>query len=378
MAVTDQKYDKEIARVIAFLTAAISNMRLYNTDHPQVARYLNRAFNALEQVLASSGDITIIIVEGELIIDQRPLTLQSPHLAQFARLLLDNGVERITFTTRITEAELTRLSGDLAAADDSAVRSTSGIILGKVRVAEAQVLPNTVGNELRQWNELLHQSRNKLKTLFEKIQISKQIELSGFETIVADFITQMAHHGHPLQMLADLKRWDEYTFTHAINVCLLTMAQAEALGISGRKLHDIGIAAAMHDAGKMFVPDEILNKAGKLSEEEWRQMRIHTIRGAMQVLRMEGIPKLAFIGALEHHIRYDGSGYPALGHYRPTLVSQMIAIADMFDAMRSRRPYQEPKPVSLIASILKKDSGTAFHPLLVENFLKLIEPTVSE
>ena len=134
----------------------------------------------------------------------------------------------------------------------------------------------------------------------------------------------------------------------------------------------------MHDAGKMFVPDEILNKARKLSEEEWRQIRIHTIRGGMQVLRMEGIPKLAFIGALEHHIRYDRSGYPALGHYRPTLVSQMIAIADMFDAMRSRRPYLEPKPVSLIISILKKDSGTAFHPLLVENFLKIIEPTLSE
>ena len=93
-----------------------------------------------------------------------------------------------------------------------------------MRVAETQILPKAVGNELRQWNKLLNQSQNKLKSLFDKMQISKQIELSGFETIVADFITQMANHGNPLQMLADLKRWDEYSFTHAINVCLLTMA----------------------------------------------------------------------------------------------------------------------------------------------------------
>jgi HD-GYP domain-containing protein (c-di-GMP phosphodiesterase class II) len=130
----------------------------------------------------------------------------------------------------------------------------------------------------------------------------------------------------------------------------------------------------MHDAGKMFVSDEILNKPDKLTDEEWQHMRAHAAQGAQYILRLEGIPRLAYLAALEHHIRYDGSGYPDLGKdWRPNIVSQMIAIADMFDAMRSRRPYKEPKPDALIIKILQQESGSAFNPKLVQNFLRLIK-----
>jgi response regulator RpfG family c-di-GMP phosphodiesterase len=94
----------------------------------------------------------------------------------------------------------------------------------------------------------------------------------------------------------------------------------------------------------------------------------------MYILKLDGIPKLAFLAALEHHIRYDGTGYPNLGkNWRPNIVSQMIAIADMFDAMRSRRSYKEPKPDELIIKILQQESGTAFNPQLTRNFVRLLK-----
>jgi HD-GYP domain-containing protein (c-di-GMP phosphodiesterase class II) len=373
--ISNEKSYKEIIRAIACLNSAISNMRLYNEDHPQVSRFLNRAYLELKHILRLRSNLTVILVDDELVVDQRPLTAASLQISQFARVMKKNNVERITFSAEVTDKELAQLASEITDIEGATVRSTPGITLGKVRIEEKRLSGDDAKKKLMEWSACLERSQQQIRELFQQIKTTRKIQISGFEAIVAEFIAHMALQANPLQMLASLKSWDEYTYTHAINVCLLTMAQAEAIGIDDHKLHDIGIAAALHDAGKMFVPDYILNKAGKLTEEEWRQMRIHTIRGAMQVLRMDGLPKLAFIGALEHHIRYDGSGYPLLGPWRPTLVSQMIAISDMFDAMRSRRPYQEPKPVDKIIAILKKDSGTAFNPHLVENFISLLEPT---
>jgi len=88
---------------------------------------------------------------------------------------------------------------------------------------------------------------------------------------------------------------------------------------------------------------------------------------------IEGIPKLAVLSAMEHHLKYDGSGYPSIkGGWRPNIVSQLISIADVFDAMRSSRSYQGSKPMQEIADVLKKGSGTSFNPQLVDHFFRLI------
>ncbi len=367
-----------IVGVVAYLNAAIANARLYAADHPQVRRYLERAYTELAQCLRAKSEITFLIVDQDLVVDNQPLAASSAHVTQFVQLLARGAVERITFSAGLKIAELSQLVADLSADGQTTVRSTPRIQLGKVQVrvtpsaAAVQDIPPEIQDRIAAMGPVRDYSLDQLKELYHNLKASHIPPVSGFEGIVQSFVMGMTGNVPPLQILAHLKSSDEYTFTHAVNVCILTMAQAEALGIGGRKLHDIGIAASLHDAGKVFVPEEILNKPGKLTQEEWVHMRSHTVRGARQILRIEGIPKLAFIGALEHHIRYDGSGYPSLGQWRPSLVSQMIAIADAFDAMRSQRPYQEPKPDAQIVEILRKDSGTAFNPLLVENFLRLL------
>jgi HD-GYP domain-containing protein (c-di-GMP phosphodiesterase class II) len=152
------------------------------------------------------------------------------------------------------------------------------------------------------------------------------------------------------------------------------MSQAENLGFTGEQLHAIGIAALLHDIGKIFVPDEILNKQGVLNTEERRIIETHPVKGARYLMGIDGIPKLAILAALEHHQKFDGSGYPSMkGGWTPNITSQLITIADVFDAMRSRRSYQNAFPQEKIEAVLIKGSDTSFNPVLVDRFLKMIK-----
>jgi HD-GYP domain-containing protein (c-di-GMP phosphodiesterase class II) len=374
--------ENEILQVVTCLNGAASNTRLYATDHPQVLRYLERAYGQLRHVLQFQSTLTFLIVEDEIIVDNRPLTAKTPQLDQFVQILRQGAIERLTFSSDVTLQELAQLVRDLVSTNQGVVRSTPAIKLGKLMVrtpstpeqAEA-ALSAEAQQRLNALADLRQRSLDDLKDSYGQIRASHEISPLGVGEMVQGFMQGMLRNVNPLRMLASLKSADEYTFTHAINVCLLTMAQAEALGIQGALLHDIGVAASMHDAGKMFISDDILNKPDKLTEDEWQHMRTHAAQGAHYILRLSGIPRLAFLAALEHHIRYDGSGYPDLGSgWRPNIVSQMIAIADIFDAMRSRRPYKEPKPDALIVKILQQESGSTFNPHLVRNFLRLINP----
>jgi HD-GYP domain-containing protein (c-di-GMP phosphodiesterase class II) len=374
--------ESEILQVVTCLNGAVSNTRLYAADHPQVMRYLERAYDQLKRVLQAKSTITFLIVEDEVIIDNRAMTAKAPQLDQFVQLLQQGAIERLTFSSDVTLQELTQLVGDLASPNQEVVRSTPAIKLGKVMVqpkSGPEPHETTLSPESRQRLEALavlrQRSLEDLKDAYHRIRASHEISPLGLGEMVQGFLQGMLRNVNPLRMLASLKSSDEYTFTHAINVCILTMAQAEALGIEGDLLHDIGVAASMHDAGKMFISDDVLNKPDKLTDDEWQHMRTHTAQGAQYILRLSGIPKMAFLAALEHHIRYDGTGYPDLGKgWRPNIVSQMIAIADIFDAMRSRRPYKEPKPDALIVKIMQQESGSTFNPRLVRNFLQLIHP----
>ena len=371
----------EIVQVVSHLNAAMSNIRLYSANHPQVVRYIDLAHGALQALLEQREDLTLITVDDDLVVDHQTIDAKSPHLNHFIGILKKNAVERITFTREATLAELAQLVKELMALDRDVVRSTEGILLGKVRVAdhsdlESQVesLPEDVQQRLGELVLVRDRSMDDLKEMYRDIQKRKKIPTKGVGDIVQGFIGGMLRNTNPLHMLASLKSSDEYTFTHAINVCLLTMAQAEYLGAGSDQLYDIGIAACLHDAGKMFIPNEILNKPGKLDDQEWTEVQGHPVRGAQYLLRLPGISKLAFLAALEHHLHYNGAGYPNLGkQWRPNLVSQMIAVADLFDAMRSRRPYKEPKPDDFIIELLRKESGTAYNPQLVENFIRLIQ-----
>ncbi len=153
--------------------------------------------------------------------------------------------------------------------------------------------------------------------------------------------------------LTALKRYDNYTFTHMVNVSVLAMAQARSLNLEGPLLREFGFAALMHDIGKVQTPQEVLNKPDKLTKEEFDIMKRHVVDGAHILRRTPEMPALAPIVAFEHHLRQDLSGYPEnIGHRKLNLCTQIVSIADVYDALRSNRVYREGLPSDRIRAIM--------------------------
>jgi putative nucleotidyltransferase with HDIG domain len=151
------------------------------------------------------------------------------------------------------------------------------------------------------------------------------------------------------------------------------MAQARGLGIDGPLLREIGLAALMHDIGKVKTPPEILNKPDKLTPEEFTIMKRHVVDGAEILRGTPEIPSLAPIVAFEHHLRIDGTGYPQ-GVSRPALnlATMLCGISDVYDAMRSQRKYQQAFPSERILAVLQLNDGKQFDQNLVRRFVQLL------
>jgi putative nucleotidyltransferase with HDIG domain len=183
----------------------------------------------------------------------------------------------------------------------------------------------------------------------------------------------VAQNRSALLALTALKNYDNYTFTHMVNVSILTMGQARAVGIEGPLLREFGLAGLMHDIGKVKTPNEILNKPGKLTEREYEILKRHTVDGAEILEKTPEIPSLAPVVAFEHHLRSDGTGYPS-GIERPalSLATSLAGIADVYDAMRSQRVYQQAFPSDRILTVLQKNDGKQFDQHLVRRFAQLI------
>jgi putative nucleotidyltransferase with HDIG domain len=151
------------------------------------------------------------------------------------------------------------------------------------------------------------------------------------------------------------------------------MAQARSLNMDGALLREFGFAALMHDIGKVETPQEILNKPDRLSTEEFGIMQRHVVTGAHILRRTPEMPALAPIVAFEHHLRQDLSGYPTnIGHRTLNLCTQIVSIADVYDALRSTRVYREGLPSDRIKAIMGKKDDPAFNPRLLRRFINLI------
>jgi len=387
---------EEVAKVVAQLTAAVTNIGLYTASHPQVGQYVDKTYGILNGLFQVRPEVTVMLVGDDLVAEGKPLPVGSGYVANFIRILRRKSVERVTFVAGLPRTELQSFINDLAQPEAASIKTTDFIKLGKVelRVRQAGAAAGagsgqgagTGPGEAHGWSgedappevieelvKLTASELDELKDVYLRIKKHKQIDVKSVDGMVKRFIKGFRDEVNPLRLLASLKSSHEYTFTHVVNVGILTMAQAESIGFTGDHLHAIGVASFLHDIGKLFVPEEIMNKQGKLSQDERAIIETHTTKGARYLMGTEGIPKLAVLAALEHHLKFDGTGYPSIkGGWTPNIASQMISIADVFDAMRSRRAYQEPQPMSKIESILKGGAGKAFNPKLIDNFFKLI------
>lgn len=379
-------FQTKMVNIISQITAAMRNLRLYSDMHTLVSQHVAKAFQDMTDLLEFRATLTLFMVGDELILDNRSLLSAGQSAERFTQIIKEKGVEHITFLRGLSSEEFEGFIRDIASKETDVVRSWPHLKLGRVEIRvrsdavdeEAQSMSEDAREVLSFINNMEDAEIERIRQLYLFMEQRKQVNVRGVDDSVKKLILEIRRNLNPLSLLATVKSTDEYTFTHVVNVCILTLIQAQRLGFSGQQLYDIGMASLLHDVGKTFIPDEILSKPGALTPEERTIIETHPVKGGRYLMEMGGVPKIAVLAALEHHLRFDGTGYPAVGPgWRPNIVAQMITIADVFDALRSRRSYSPPKPMPQIVDILNKEKGTSFNPILVDNFLSIIVPEQS-
>jgi len=369
----------EIEEFIRHLLSAVANASLYGMDHPQVVRLSSQACSDILKILSDNGDLTLLVVDNELIADGEPVDT-GLFLGRFVQILKTSGISHLKILEGVSQQEISNLIADLARRGEKSVGPVSSdhIRLGllEIRVGgyssvQKGGLSDTVPKvDIRQFPS---EELEKFKDIYDTIKRQQKLKITGVFDIVSGFVNVFRQEGRPLLAMAAMRDTDEYTFTHSTNVCVLNLAQAMSLGIEGQMLNDIGVSAMLHDIGKLFVPEELLTGQKKLSITEFNIMRQHPVLGARHLLETPGVPRLAIVTAYEHHLKFNLSGYPAVPpDWQQNLCSHMTAISDFFDALRTRRSYREPLELPKIVEMMTGMMGSDLHPVLTRNFLKII------
>lgn len=372
-------------RFLRAIGKVLTDRTLYPSNHPQAVAGLAALRDTIDPLFVDRDLRTFVIIDDQIFVDDRLLGGRGKGTGDLAVVLREKGVEVLSLRRGLTVNELQSLVDALAAprakdADKPQFRSDH-LVLGDIAVDDAgnTVVPGAVqdlGFAISRSSQQpqLDDAAKILRDTYVDWTAIQNVVLGQVERIMLTLEKSLYANFQSFIPLAELKAYDEYTHVHAINLSILTMAQAESLGFPKAAVHAFGLGALLHDVGKTQVSVDVLHKAGKLTPEEQEEMKTHPVHGAAQLLRHAEIPKVAAIVAYEHHLKYDRTGYPPLTRDRPQhIASRITAVADHFDAMRSNRPYRDAMEPEQIFEIMHNNKGKDLDPVLVDHFFAFMK-----
>jgi putative nucleotidyltransferase with HDIG domain len=357
--------------------SALKGAQLYTATHPLVSRNTSAFTEALGVVIGHQRSLTLGVVGGEFVVGDVPVPKASGTMSDLLRRLQRAGVERIVIDREVTPEEIAglvtalalidrRLEGDAA----PALPIFPHIQIGRIQVEQRIDMSLADTAAIR---TMYNDAAKVAERLWEQTAHEGRPDPGAARGMVDTLAQAVAQNRTALIALTALKNYDNYTFTHMVNVSILTMAQGRALGVDGPLLREFGLAGLMHDIGKVRTPADILNKPEKLTDAEFAIMKRHVVDGAEILRRTPEVPPISGIVAFEHHLRKDGTGYPlGVVRLRLNLATVLCSISDVYDAMRSQRVYQHAFPTDRIKAVLEHNDGQQFDKHLVRRFVQLI------
>ncbi|MFQ5508319.1 MAG: HD-GYP domain-containing protein [Leptospirillia bacterium] len=213
--------------------------------------------------------------------------------------------------------------------------------------------------------------------VMESVKIKQTLPLKRAKRVMHRLVDQLLTDPVNIMGLTTLRCYDEYTFHHSVNVCVLSLSMGRKMGLPKPVLAQLGMSSLFHDMGKHRIPVDVLNKPGEFSEDEWDLIRRHPVYGVRSLVKMKGADELAarvVTGSFEHHMNYDSSGYPRLRKPRTmSLYGRIISLADCYDAMTAARVYNRtPLTPERALKLMLNKSGKAFDPVLIKVFVNTI------
>lgn len=269
------------------------------------------------------------------------------------------------------------LDTDAPTAEETAASTDQGMrevlnqdaALGSVGAAPAKV---SLGNEISRARSIITTAQRVLREMMEDVRMGRPIAVAQLVETVDAISASVMRNPSAMNVMCRLKRFDDYTFQHSLNVCILTVSLGRTLEIELGQLKRVALGAIMHDIGKTHVPQNILNKPGRLTEEEFSHMKLHVDRGSAIVADLDLAEETRFFIA-EHHERYSGSGYPrGLKGQEISLWGRMAAVADVYDAISSDRPYHKALHPSEAMRKIFEWGKYHFDPQIIQAFVRTL------
>ena len=357
------------------LQSAVSSRRLYAAEHPRNVEILDRLEAHVAALTTSRPEFSALSDADRLITDEGLVESHAPVARGIFRALNSRGFDRLTVARGVTRAELAGIIDGFAALDSggaAALAATPHITFSRL------VRRGGAGTSIGAWGGGFVSGRGApLERVWLSID-SGPIELDVLEGLVLALSQTVSHNRDALIPLIQLQSHDAYTVTHITNVAVLSMALATSLGFSAAFVHDQGTAALLHDVGKLRVPVDVLASPTKLTEAQLVLMKRHPEDGARMLMGAGRLPELAAIVAFEHHLQFDGGGYPAVpAGWKSHVASEITHVADVYDALRSDRPYRKGLPPETAAQMMTADAGRVFDPYVLKVFFEQVAPRLT-
>jgi len=375
-------------RFLTSMAQALATMSLYAEGHPARARAAVASFDILRELQQADPRPSFSFLGSEVVYGQQAIRGLTDW--EWALKLANVGVQRLEFGDMVErdayvgflEDVLARVSAFTAIAAANAPANIprgngpTAIRFGAVGVRGSSDVrvPDAAVHVAEQPSLLdLNAEVDAIRWVHDEVNDREEIPLLEAESIVRSLSVAMHGDSQMLLPLLQLKEFDQYTTTHALNVSVLSMGLAEFMGLSPREVRAYGVAGMLHDLGKVRVPKDILTKPGKLTPEEWSLMRSHTVEGARLILQSDQKLDVAALVAFEHHIMINGGGYPDR-HFRCDChkASTLVHVCGVYDALRTKRPYRDAWEPAATLEYIERGVGTEFDADVATAFIAMM------
>lgn len=382
-ATDSARLQEEGRKVLTAIYAAVRALKLYPLENSAVQQALDDLHALVAQLASRDGALELRVVGDFFFFNETRLRLDLSNYStfgSFARVLTDHGVGAVEILAGISRDEwapfLTLL---LRPPDESDPYGVFEERLGAAPILHLQTLPESEVQEPEmEEEEALHaakrtyaQSVRVARDVLTDIRMGRAVNVRKVKRTVQGIVDQVLSNEPSMITMTTLRDYDEYTFTHCVNVSIFSVIIGQQLGFSKLQLYELGLGALFHDLGKSRIDYEIINKPGGLDEEEWFQLQQHPTEGLLALFHLHGFPDVPYrqmLMAYEHHMKVDLTGYPKNRRPRELgLFSRIVAVADAFDAGTSVRSYQyEPHPPDAVLREMRDNPRRGFDPLLVK------------
>jgi HD-GYP domain-containing protein (c-di-GMP phosphodiesterase class II) len=372
------------------LHAASQSLRIYPAENATVQKALDETYRLLRRLLDREEAVEVRAVGDFLFLNGGRLRLDLSDYSAFSYLIRAmgrHGVGHISFMPPVRRDEVLPLlslllrdgDGDEEAFEEFHERLKQ-VVPDHIRVEPAHgegVEDPTEDDVAKQAAKVTYfQSVHVAREVLTDARLGRAVNLRRVKRAIQSIVDQVLNNETWMLGMTALRDYDEYTFTHSVNVCIISVLIGQKIGLSKGQLYELGLGALFHDLGKQRIDADVLNKAGALDRDEWAQMQRHPTEGLLSLFSIRGmseVPYRAMLMAYEHHMKLDLTGYPQNVRPRePTLFSRIVATADGFDAATSKRSYQaQPWPPDEVVREMKENPARGYDPVLVKALISV-------